>query len=86
MHGVIPHLTLILMVLPEVGLARINANANREVNRMDKEKIEMHQQVYDAYRYIIDHDTTGRIVEINASNNFDEVFAQVYEIIKKKII
>jgi dTMP kinase len=86
MHGVIPHLTLILMVSPEVGLVRINANASREVNRMDKEKLEMHKQVYDAYRYIIDNDTTNRIVEIDASKTFDEVYEEVYNIIKSKII
>jgi dTMP kinase len=85
MHGVVPHLTLILMVTPEVGMERIMANSLREVNRLDKEKVEMHQKVYQAYRYIIDNDKTERIVEIDASGDVDTVFNHVYNVVKQKI-
>jgi dTMP kinase len=85
MNGVIPNVTFVLMVTPEIGMQRINANKNREVNRLDKEKIELHKQVYDAYRFIIDNDKTNRIVEIDASKSFDEVFESVYSKLKNLI-
>jgi dTMP kinase len=86
MHGVLPNITFILMISPEKGLERIAANSLREVNRMDKEKLEMHQKVYDAYRYIIDNDKTNRIIEIDASKEIDEVFNNVYAKLEQLII
>jgi dTMP kinase len=85
MHGVLPHLTLILMIKPEIGLARINANANREVNRMDKEKLVMHQQVYKAYSSIIKDDKTNRIKSIDASKSIEKVFNECYRNVRTKI-
>ena len=44
-----PDLTLLFDLKPEIGLARINANANREVNRLDLEKIDFHNKVREAF-------------------------------------
>jgi dTMP kinase len=85
MNNCLPNATFILMVTPEVGMERINANANREVNRLDKEKMQMHKEVYDAYKYIIENDKLGRIKEIDASKSFDEVFNDVYSKVKALI-
>ncbi|MDR2829035.1 MAG: dTMP kinase [Mycoplasmataceae bacterium] len=85
MNNCLPNATFILMVTPEVGMERINANVNREVNRLDKEKMQMHKQVYDAYKYIIENDKLGRIKEIDASKSFDEVFSDVYSKVKALI-
>lgn len=84
MDGIIPNITFILMVKPEIGLERINKNANREKNRLDNEKIELHQKVYDAYKKIIKNDKTKRIIEIDASQEVDKVFDDIYNIILKK--
>ncbi len=44
-EGTFPDLTLLFDLDPEIGLARIQANANREVNRLDLEKLEFHRMV-----------------------------------------
>ena len=67
-----PDLTLLFDIKPEIGLARINANANREVNRLDLEKIEFHNKVRQTFldlaaRY------PERFVIIDASQSREEV-------------
>ena len=44
-----PDLTLLFDIKPEIGLARISANANREVNRLDLEKLDFHNKVRDSF-------------------------------------
>ena len=44
-----PDLTLLFDIKPEVGLARISANADREVNRLDLEKLDFHNKVRDTF-------------------------------------
>ncbi|MBO6280140.1 MAG: dTMP kinase [Bacilli bacterium] len=44
-----PDLTLLFDIKPEIGLQRIASNANREVNRLDLEKIEFHNKVRDTF-------------------------------------
>ena len=44
-----PDLTLLFDIKPEDGLKRIAANANREVNRLDLEKLEFHNKVRDTF-------------------------------------
>lgn len=48
-EGTFPDLTLLFDIEPEVGLARIMANANREVNRLDLEKLEFHKKVRNTF-------------------------------------
>ena len=44
-EGTFPDLTLLFDIDPKIGLARISANADREVNRLDLEKLEFHNKV-----------------------------------------
>lgn len=44
-----PDLTLLFDIDPNIGLARIASNANREVNRLDLEKIEFHNKVRNTF-------------------------------------
>ena len=48
-EGTYPDLTLLFDIDPKIGLARINANANREVNRLDLEKLEFHNLVRETF-------------------------------------
>ena len=48
-EGTFPDLTLLFDIEPEIGLARIAANANREVNRLDLEKLEFHKTVRNTF-------------------------------------
>ena len=43
--GFLPDLTLLFDLDPETGLKRISANENREVNRLDLEKLNFHKTV-----------------------------------------
>ncbi|MBA2795455.1 dTMP kinase [Streptococcus porcinus] len=82
--GVKPDLTLYFDVSPEIGLARIAKNKKREINRLDMEKIEMHQQVRKGYLELAS-EAPDRIVTIDASKALDDVIAQAFGIIKEKI-
>ena len=67
-----PDLTLLFDIKPEEGLKRIAANANREVNRLDLEKIEFHQKVRQTFLALAEH-FPDRYVIIDASKSREEV-------------
>lgn len=67
-----PDLTLYFDIDSETGLARISRNADREVNRLDLEKIDMHKRVRAGYLALAEEDKE-RIVTIDASQNLEEV-------------
>lgn len=48
-----PDLTIFVDVKPEVGLKRVFNTANREVNRLDLEKLQFHQMIYQGYMDLI---------------------------------
>jgi dTMP kinase len=73
------------MVKPEQGLERILSNELREFNRLDQEKMSLHQKVYEGYRKIIDENRNKTIVEVNAARSINEVFADTFKIIIDKI-
>lgn len=76
-----PDLTLFFDVAPEIGLERINKNHNREVNRLDVEKLEFHKNVYQGYITLLNM-YPERIKRIDASKPFNEVVEDTYDLIK----
>lgn len=76
-----PDLTLFFDVAPEIGLERINKNHNREVNRLDVEKLEFHKNVYQGYITLLNM-YPERIKIIDASKPFNEVVEDTYNLIK----
>lgn len=76
-----PDLTLFFDVAPEIGLERINKNHNREVNRLDVEKLEFHKNVYQGYITLLNM-YPERIKRIDASKPFNEVVENTYNLIK----
>lgn len=81
-----PDLTLILDLDPQVGLERISANDEREVNRWDLERLEFHQELRKGYQSLSKRFPEQNIISIDASPTQEEVFAlakeQVEEFIK----
>lgn len=67
-----PDLTLLFDITPEEGLKRISANANREVNRLDLEKLEFHHKVRDTFLALAKR-YPERFVIIDASKSREEV-------------
>ena len=79
-----PDLSIIFYIAPEVGLSRIKADESREVNRLDKEKLEFHNKVREGYKKIL-QDSNRNIVKINAEKAINDVFLEVKQIVKELI-
>lgn len=76
---IFPDLTIYLDVEPEIGLRRINENADREVNRLDLESLSFHQKVREGYLEL-ERRFSVRIVKIDANQNRDDVFEDVKQV------
>ena len=71
-EGTFPDLTLLFDIDPQIGLARIAANANREVNRLDLEKLDFHNKVRNTFLELAKR-YPKRFVIIDASKSREEV-------------
>lgn len=71
-----PSLTLYLDVRPEVGLARIEKDGAREVNRLDLESLEFHSKVREGYQELLKQ-FPERIRLINAESDIEGVLDAV---------
>lgn len=80
-----PDLTLLFDLDPEIGLARIHKNSEREVNRLDEETIDFHKRVRNGYLELAKR-YPERIAIIDASKPLEEVANATYEIIKEALI
>ena len=83
-EGTFPDLTLLFDLEPEVGLARINANSSREVNRLDLEKLDFHHRVRNGYLSLAKR-FPDRFVIIDASKDLEEVAASALNAIKERL-
>lgn len=79
-EGLEPDLTILFDLPPEEGLARIAANAGREVNRLDVEKIEFHKKVRAAFAELARR-FPERIHVIDASLSPEEVSQEAESLI-----
>lgn len=83
--GLMPDLTFYLDVDPEVGLSRIAANQDREVNRLDLESIAFHQKVREGYRQVVESDPQ-RIVVLDANRPIHMVEQDIVQTLKDRIL
>jgi dTMP kinase len=79
-----PDLTLLFDIKPEIGLARINSNANREVNRLDLEKIDFHNKVRESFLALAKR-FPDRYVIIDASQDRETVAKNTLEAILARL-
>ncbi len=79
-----PDLTLLFDIKPELGLARINANADREVNRLDLEKLDFHNKVRDTFLELAKK-YPDRFVIIDASQSREVVAKATMEAILSRL-
>ncbi len=79
-----PDLTLLFDIKPELGLARISANADREVNRLDLEKLDFHNKVRDTFLELAKR-YPDRFVIIDASQSREEVAKATMEAILSRL-
>lgn len=80
-----PQLTLLFDIPPELGLKRIAANANREINRLDLEQLSFHQKVRDTYLQLAKR-FKDRFVIIDASLPLQTVIENTYQAIHKRLL
>ena len=83
-EGTFPDLTLLFDIDPKLGLARIAANSNREVNRLDLEKIEFHNKVRNTFLELAKR-YPERFVVIDASQSREEVAKKTLEVMLSRI-
>lgn len=79
-----PDLTILFDIDPRVGLARINKNANREVNRLDVKELSFYDTIRNTFLELA-KEYKDRFIVIDASMDFDTVYQNVLKIIKEKI-
>jgi len=75
-----PSLTLFFDIAPEKGLRRINANNEREKNRLDLEELSFHHKVYDGYQQLLAK-FPHRIKKVDADQEVDNVSAIAFQYI-----
>lgn len=80
-----PQLTLLFDIAPELGLKRIAANANREINRLDLEQLSFHQKVRNTYLQLAKR-FQDRYVIIDASLPLADVIENTYRAIHDRLL
>ncbi len=79
-----PDFTILLMLSAEKGLERIKSNKNRDVNRLDRETLNLHKKVYKGYQHIAKL-YKNKIVQVDAGKSIEKVHEDVLEVVLKKI-
>ncbi|MDV4152265.1 dTMP kinase [Clostridium sp. AL.422] len=75
-----PDLNILFDISPEVGLSRIEKNKDREVNRLDLEKLDFHNRVREGYYRLVESNK-NQFAVVNAEKSIDEVFNETKDII-----
>ncbi len=83
-EGLEPDLTFFFDLDPELGLKRIAANASREVNRLDVEKLSFHKAVREGFLCLAKR-FSHRFIVIDASKDPETVFLETYGEIEKQM-
>jgi len=80
----LPDLTIFVDVRPEVGLKRVFSTPNREINRLDLEKLNFHQRIYNGYLNLIKK-FPKRIKKINGEQEMVKVVKEAIELIETNL-
>jgi dTMP kinase len=83
-EGSLPQLTLLFDIEPEIGLKRIANNHQREINRLDLERLDFHRTVRKTYLDLAKR-FPERIVIIDASQPLDVVIEHTYRTVKSRL-
>ncbi len=79
LDGVVPDLTLLCMLPPAEGQARLT---ERDTDRLDREALEFHQRVYDGYRHLADSGEV-RFKVVDAAAAVEQMLDQAIGHLKK---
>ncbi len=78
--GYLPDLTLFIDVRPEIGLERITKEPNKNINRLDLEKIAFHKKVYRGYGEILKK--YDRIKRVNGEQELKKVVEEALNLVE----
>ncbi|MGE7093867.1 dTMP kinase [Lysinibacillus sp. NPDC048646] len=78
----LPDITILFDLAPEVGLARIHAHGEREVNRLDVESLAFHEKVREGYLQLVER-YPERIYVVNADQNIERVVEDVWSLLSE---
>ncbi|BFH65927.1 dTMP kinase [Paenibacillus azoreducens] len=84
-HDRMPQLTFYLDIEPEIGMARIAASKEREVNRLDLEGLPFHHKVREGYMKLVER-FPDRIVVIDASQTIENVERDIIRSLEERIL
>lgn len=79
-----PDCTILFDLEPEVGLARIHAHSEREINRLDVESLAFHHSVREAYLQLANK-YSERIQIVDANRPIEVVVEDVWRILQTSI-
>lgn len=80
-----PNITFYLDIEPEIGLSRIAANREREVNRLDMESVAFHQKVREGYQ-LVAATYPERIVILDANRPLHSIEQDIVRTLEKRIL
>ncbi len=78
--GLLPDLTIYLDVPSELGLARVKANRQSKIDRLDKEALSFHQTVRQTYLKL-QREFSDRIKIIDATQSLEKVIDDTHALI-----
>ncbi|MEK3783408.1 dTMP kinase [Paenibacillus sp. FSL K6-1566] len=84
-EGRMPDLTLLFDIEPEIGMSRIEANAEREKNRLDMESMAFHGKVREGYMLVAENNKE-RIRIVDASKTPDQVEREMIKYVEDAIL
>lgn len=79
-----PNLTILFDLNPAVGLARIHAHNERELNRLDVESLSFHEKVRKGYHEVVKR-YPDRIKVVNADQSVEKVVEDVWHLVSKSL-
>lgn len=81
--GYFPDLTIYIDIDPEIGISRIKNN-NRDMDRLDLERIDFHNQVREGYLKVSKM-FPDRIKVVNGNQTIDEIYKEIRGIILEEL-
>ncbi len=81
-EGFLPIITIFINVPPKVGLERVFSATNRDVNRLDLEKLEFHNMIYEGYLLLLEK-YPERFRNIDGTKPLEEVVKDTIKVIEE---
>lgn len=82
--GLMPDLTFLISINPEIGMSRIECSERSELDRLEQEKIEFHRKVHQGYIKIASQNK-NRIVLIDGTMPIEAIKDEIISHVKKAL-